>query len=298
MPDARSQGRCGEPGLTARDVETLIRAGGSDRRAAMTEWDAKRYDEVDSLQKWVADKHLANLELDGTERVLDIGCGEGKISAEVAQRLPGGSVLGIDPSTRMVAFARSRFPKDQCLNLGFEIADATALPYRDAFDLVISFNALHWVHDQDAVLRGIRAALKERGRTFLQLVPQGPRKSLEDVIEETCRTERWARYFGERHRPPYVHFTPEAYAQLAERNGLLVERLARELCSWDFGGRQGFADWADVTFVEWTKKIPREEHSDFIADVLDSYDRIDETGKPGIFKFYQMEVVLRPASAG
>jgi trans-aconitate 2-methyltransferase len=147
------------------------------------------------------------------------------------------------------------------------------------------------------VLRGIRAALKEGGRAYLQLVPQGPRKCLEDVIEETCRTERWACYFGERHRPPYAHFTPEDYTQLAERNGLRVERLERELCSWDFGGRQGFADWAHVTFVEWTRKMPRSGHASFIADVLDSYDRIDETGRPGLFQFYQMEAVLRPTAA-
>lgn len=261
----------------------------------MTEWDAKGYDKVDSLQKWLADKHLASLALDGTERVLDIGCGEGKISAEVALRLPNGSVLGIDPSTRMIAFAQAHFPATDCPNLRFEIGNATALPYRDEFDLVISFNALHWVHDQRAALRGIRAALKESGRTFLQFVPQGPRKCLEDVIEETCRAERWVRYFGERHSPPYVHFTPEEYAQLAEQSGLRVERLERGSGSWDFGDRHGFADWADVTFVPWTDKIPKNEHASFIADVLDRYDRVDETGKPGLFKFYQMEVVLRPA---
>jgi trans-aconitate 2-methyltransferase len=262
----------------------------------VTEWDAKRYDKVDSLQKWLADKHLARLELDGAERVLDIGCGEGKITAEIAQRVANGSVLGIDPSTRMISFARSHFPRSAYPNLGFEIADARALPYRGAFDLVVSFNALHWVHDQDAVLRGIRAALKRGGRTFLQFVPQGSRKCLEDVIEETCRTERWAHYFGERHGPPYVHFTPEQYTELAERSGLRVERLERDLCSWDFGDREGFADWADVTFVEWTKKIPKDEHALFIAEVLDSYERIDETARPGLFQFYQMEVVLRPAN--
>jgi trans-aconitate 2-methyltransferase len=261
----------------------------------VTEWDAKRYDEVDSLQKWLADKHLARLELEGSERVLDVGCGEGKISAEVAQRLPGGSVLGVDRSTRMISFARSHFPRSACPNLAFETADATALPYRNAFDLVVSFNALHWVRDQDAALRGIRAALKASGRTFLQFVPQGPRQCLEDVIEETCRAERWAGYFAAGRRPPYVHFTPEEYAQLAERNGLRVERLEHELCSWDFGSREGFADWADVTFVEWTKSMPKGEHAAFIADVLDRYDRVDETGRPGLFQFYQMEVVLRPA---
>ena len=264
----------------------------------MTEWDAKRYDEVDSLQKWLAEMHLARLELQGGERVLDIGCGEGKISAEIAQRLASGSVLGVDRSILMVSFARSHFPSSACPNLGFEIADATALPYRAAFDLVVSFNALHWVRDQDAALRGIRAALKESGRTFLQFVPQGPRQCLEDVIEETCRSERWAGFFGERHQPPYVHLAPDENARLAERNGLRVERLEHELCSWDFGGREGFARWADVTFVEWTKDIPKGEHAAFIADVLDRYERIDDTGRPGLFQFYQMEAVLRPAIAG
>jgi trans-aconitate 2-methyltransferase len=263
----------------------------------VTEWDAKGYDEVDSLQKWLADKHLARIELEGSERVLDVGCGEGKISAEIAQRVASGSVLGVDRSTRMIAFARSHYPRSAFANLGFETADATALPYRDAFDLVVSFNALHWVRDQEAALRGIRAALREGGRTFLQFVPQGSRQCLEDVIEETCRSERWAGFFGEHHQAPYVHLAPEDYAQLAERNRLRVERLDHELCSWDFGGREGFARWADVTFVEWTQNIPRGEHAAFVADVLDRYDRIDETGRPGLFQFYQMEAVLRPTAA-
>jgi trans-aconitate methyltransferase len=262
----------------------------------MTEWDAKGYDEVDALQKWIADKHLARLELEGGERVLDVGCGEGKISAEIAQRLASGSVLGVDRSTRMISFARSHFPKSAYPNLGFETADATALPYRAAFDLVVSFNALHWVRDQEAALRGIHAALAKGGRTFLQFVPQGPRQCLEDVIEETCRRARWAGFFGERHQPPYVHVTPEEYAGLAEQSGLRVERLEHELCSWDFGGREGFARWADVTFVEWTKDVPKGEHAAFIADVLDRYERIDATAKPGLFQFYQMEAVLWPAS--
>ena len=66
--------------------------------------------------------------------------------------------------------------------------------------------------------------------------------------------------------------------------------------SWDFGSRQKFAEWAHVTFVPWTSNIPQDEHSSFIADVLDRYDRVDETGRPGLFKFYQMQAVLRRAS--
>jgi trans-aconitate 2-methyltransferase len=263
----------------------------------MTEWDATGYSEVSSLQRWLADQHLAMLELDGTERVLDIGCGDGRITAEIARRLESGSVLGIDPSTHMIDFAKAHFAEPAYPNLAFALGDATALPYRGEFDVVVSFNALHWVLDQRAALRGIRAALQPAGRAFLEFVPRGPRKPLEDVIEDTCGSERWAACFAGR-TPPYVHLTPEEYRRLATANGLRVERLSRELKTWDFGSRQGFVDWAKVTFVAWTKSIAEDRRLAFIDDVLDRYGRLDESSerKDGsVFRFYQMAAVLRVA---
>ncbi|MGH6905937.1 MAG: class I SAM-dependent methyltransferase [Geminicoccaceae bacterium] len=260
----------------------------------MTEWDAKGYSERNSLQKWLAQEHLALLELDGTERVLDIGCGDGWITAEIARRLGSGSVLGIDPSTRMIDFAKAHYAEAEYPNLAFAVGDATALPFRREYDLVVSFNALHWVRDQNAALRGIREALKPTGRAFLEFVPEGPRKCLEDVIEETCRARRWAsRFLG--HKPPYVHLTPKEFRRLASDDGLRVERLTRELKTWDFGSRQGFVDWAKVTFVEWTQAIPEDQRLSFIDDVLDSYGRIDgRKGDDGaLFRFYQLAAVLR-----
>jgi trans-aconitate methyltransferase len=101
----------------------------------MTEWNASEYNRRSALQKWLADKSLAGLDLRGSERVLDVGCGDGKITAEIAERLPGGSVVGVDSSTRMIEFAREHFVADHA-NLGFAVADAVCLFYRDAFDLV------------------------------------------------------------------------------------------------------------------------------------------------------------------
>jgi trans-aconitate 2-methyltransferase len=262
----------------------------------MTEWDAKAYSERNALQKWLADSHLAQLPRDGTERVLDIGCGDGKISAEIARRLPSGSVLGVDPSTRMVAFAKAHFAGPEHPNLAFAVGDAAALPYRGEFDLIVSFNALHWVRDQGAALRGIRDALKPTGRAFLEFVPQGPRQSIEDVIEETCRAERWARYFVN-HTAPYVHLTPEQFGELASANGLRIERLERELKTWDFRSRQAFADWAAVGCVAWTDRISQHERPAFIDDVLDRYGRLDDVAGEDVrvFKFYQLAAVLRVA---
>ena len=90
----------------------------------MTEWDAAAYNKQSALQKWLADNHLASLSLEGTERVLDLGCGDGKITAEIADRLPHGSVLGVDPSTAMIAFARQHYRAPARTNLDFAVADA------------------------------------------------------------------------------------------------------------------------------------------------------------------------------
>ena len=92
----------------------------------MTEWNATDYNRRSAMQKWLADKSLAGLELRGSERVLDIGSGDGKITAEIAERLPTGSVVGVDPSTRMIAFAREHFLADHA-NLDFVVGDATRL---------------------------------------------------------------------------------------------------------------------------------------------------------------------------
>jgi trans-aconitate 2-methyltransferase len=71
--------------------------------------------------------------------------------------------------------------------------------------------------------------------------------------------------------------------------------LTRELKTWDFGSRQGFVDWAKITFVEWTKSIPEDQRMAFIDDVLDRYGHLDgrEGDAVAIFRFYQLEAVLR-----
>src|SRR5262249_20769943 len=155
-----------------------------------------------------------------SERVLDVGCGDGKITAEIAERLPAGSVVGIDPSEHMIDFAREHFVAGRP-NLSFEGGDATPPSHRDAFALVVSFNALHWVSDQTAALRGIRDALRPGGRALLQLVPQGERKCLEDVLEETALSPRWSTRFAG-YRRPYLHLSADAYRGLAEGVGLRV----------------------------------------------------------------------------
>lgn len=254
----------------------------------MTEWNANEYDRESNLQQAMAKEQIAQLGLRGDERVLDVGCGVGKITAEVAALVPGGSVLGVDPSWDMISFASNVYRPEVFANLRFEVADARCLPYEGEFDLVISFNALHWVNEQEAALRSMRTTLKPDGRASLRFVPAGARKSLEDVIEDVRKSERWSKHFVVFERP-FAHFTPEEYRTLAEQAGFRVQRIEVKEKAWDFRNRAGFAGFCRATFVEWTRLVPEAERNAFIDDVLDRYR---EVSPDHVFSFYQMEVEL------
>ena len=90
--------------------------------------------------------------------------------------------------------------------------------------------------------------------------PKGERESLEDVIEETRHSPRWAGFFKAFH-DPYLHLTPGQYADLAERNGLRVSSLRTAARAWDFQSRAAFQAFGSVTFVEWTQHLPEAERS-------------------------------------
>jgi trans-aconitate 2-methyltransferase len=164
---------------------------------------------------------------------------------------------------------------------------------RRSFDLVVSFNALHWIHEQDLVLTSIHRSLKPAATAHLRLVPMGARKSIETVLEETRNSPTWSKYFGE-FRDPYLRLTQEEYCSLAQKSGFRIEHVQTQSKTWDFGTRAEFLAFSSVTMVEWTKRLPESLRSLFITDVLDRYQTVaaDKPGKENAFKFYQMTIVL------
>ena len=258
-----------------------------------SEWNAAGYARISALQQRMADDALALLSLDGSERVLDVGCGQGKVTAGIAARVPSRRVVGVDPSHDMIEFANAHFV---AMNLRFEVGDARTLPFAAEFDRVVSFNALHWVPDQDAALRSIRRALTQDGRALLRLVPTGERKSLETVVEETRTAPRWSAAFAG-FSDPYLRLTTAQYRATAERNGFRVERLECSLHEWDFGTRDAFFAFCAVGLIAWTSRLPEDDRAAFIDDVLTRYaDASPGATSPNVFRFYQMDVQLAPRS--
>lgn len=260
------------------------------------EWDARQYASISALQAAMAAEVLALLKLQGSEDVLDVGCGDGKITAQIASRVPRGTVTGIDASRQMIEFASSHFAPDGWPNLKFQVADAREIGFSNRFDVVVSLNALHWVPDQESALRAIAQALRLGGIAQLRLVPTGERKSLEAVLEETRQSPRWSRYF-DGFSDPYLRLTTEEYAALAEQCGLRVLDTATASKEWIFPDRAAFAAFGSVTFVRWTQRLPEAERMAFVDDVLDRYQAAIGSGG-NIFLFYQMDITAnRPKTA-
>jgi trans-aconitate methyltransferase len=262
----------------------------------MTEWNASGYDRISALQAAMAEEALSLLDFRGTESVLDIGCGNGRITSEIAARVPRGRVVGVDASAKMIAFATEHAGSLQFSNLEFAVADARHLAFSQEFDRVVSFNALHWVPEQARALESIRAAIRPSGVAQLRMVSKGSRKSLEHVIEDTRQSPRWKQYF-QGFRTPYLHLSPEEYAAVAKQHGLtmLHSRIADK--AWDFQSRVAFVSFGSVTFVEWTQHLPEAAHHEFINDVLDRYQKIACTRpeEENYFRFYQMDITLAPS---
>jgi trans-aconitate methyltransferase len=270
------------------------RPGADFRSLPMFEWDASDYRRQSSLQWLMAEELLTRLSFRGDERVLDIGCGDGKITAVIAEGVPQGSVLGIDPSQRMITHASKNHPPQQHPNLRFEVGDAREIAYRQEFDVAVSFNALHWVHEQDQFLNSLLSALKPQGRAYLRFVPEGPRLNLEDVAEQVIQVERWKPYF-QGHTRPYAHFTPDQYRALAEQAGFRVLNIRDKGYAWPFKSREAFIGWFRATFGVWANRVPEELRDTFINEVLDAYQPIaaDSPEEVNVLKFHQMDVELQ-----
>ncbi|WP_457569446.1 class I SAM-dependent methyltransferase, partial [Desulfurobacterium sp.] len=130
-------------------------------------WNADDYAKNSPFQKKWARELIEKLSLKGNERVLDIGCGDGKVTFEIAQRVPDGYVVGIDSSEEMIKLASKMFPPSKYPNLSFKLLDVREMDFFEEFDVIFSNAALHWVIDHKPVLKKMFRALKCGGRAVV-----------------------------------------------------------------------------------------------------------------------------------
>lgn len=132
------------------------------------EWNADAYHRLAHPQFTWGQKVLARLPLRGDETVLDAGCGTGRLTAELAERVPGGTVLTVDRSASMLRVAREYLVPRVASRVWFIEADLQALPMREAVDAIFSTATFHWLLDHPRLFRSLHGALKPGGLLLAQ----------------------------------------------------------------------------------------------------------------------------------
>jgi trans-aconitate methyltransferase len=135
---------------------------------APREWNATTYHRVSGPQLAWGRAVLERLPLRGDELVLDVGCGTGRLTTLLLDRLPHGRAIGLDVSANMLATARRELPAGQQDRARFVHADAAALPVHERADAIFSTATFHWVLDHPRLFRSLFRALKPGGRLVAQ----------------------------------------------------------------------------------------------------------------------------------
>jgi SAM-dependent methyltransferase len=140
-------------------------------------WDASLYESDHAfVWKYGADL-LPLLNPQPGERILDLGCGTGRLTAEIAAT--GAETLGIDSSLDMIGQARQNYPK-----LKFQLADARTFTTAEPFDAIFSNAALHWIREARAAVQTIYRALKPGGRLVAEFGGKGNNAKVIEALKE------------------------------------------------------------------------------------------------------------------
>lgn len=176
-------------------------------------WDAEVYGKNGAFVHGLAGDVLGWLAPQPGERILDLGCGDGQLSARIA--VSGAAVIGLDASPQMAAAARSR---------GIDVQEGAAesMPFADrAFDAVFSNAALHWVRNHDAMLAEVRRVLKPGGRFVAEFGGHGNIAAMLVAFAAALARHGFHDYEGNANYFPATN----VYRRMLQRHGFQVERI-------------------------------------------------------------------------
>ncbi len=240
-------------------------------------WNATDYSQQSSAQAQWAHELIAKLNLRGDERLLDVGCGTGSITAAFADQLPQGAVVGIDFSADMIAFAQREYVRP---NLAFYQMDATAIELAATFDVVFSNATLHWVADHAAVLRGVRQHMQPGGKILWQMGGAGNAQGVIMAAQTVTERAEWRPYFVD-FVLPYNFCGPALYVDLLPQTGFAAERVEL-IPKTMIHGVDGFMGWLRTTWFPVTNQVPADQRADLIDQFAAAYlaaHPLDELGR-------------------
>jgi trans-aconitate methyltransferase len=191
------------------------------------EWNAASYHKVSGPQTSWGRRVLERLEVSGSERVIDAGCGTGRLTGELMARLPRGRLIAIDRSWNMLLTARANLRPQFGPRISYVRVELPWLPFNAWADLVFSTATFHWVRDHDALFENVLYALRRGGRLFAQCGGGPNLRHAHALAERVMRRQPFAPHFSD--WPGIWEFaTPDLTANRLRRAGFEAVRTSLE----------------------------------------------------------------------
>lgn len=190
----------------------------------MTDLDAHHYRNHSSAQYELAHELLEKVFLKGNEIILDVGCGDGRITAEIAKYVSEGFVTGVDRSQAMIALAQNSFPKEEYPNLTFIKGVAEELHVEKSADIILVLNTLHWIRDPWKAIHNLADSLKPNGTLLILTYPK--ESPYWQFLEESIKEERFHSYADQSAYQTIL--TTSEYQAILEHEGLVIEECCLE----------------------------------------------------------------------
>jgi trans-aconitate 2-methyltransferase len=204
------------------------------------EFDGRKYERASDHQKEWGIRLISELDLDGSEHVLDLGCGDGTLTDQIARLLPKGWVLVIDASQGMIEAA---LPKKRS-NLRFLRLDINDLDFESQFDVVFSNATLHWIMDHQRLLQNVHRALRSAGRILFNFAGDGNCSNFFAVVREAMAHEKFESFFREFEWPWYMPSVGE-YESLVNSSPFRHTRVWGENADRFFPNAEAMIRWID-----------------------------------------------------
>ncbi len=244
------------------------------------DWDATTYDRVSAPQQRWAAEQLDRLQLAGDEVVLDAGCGSGKITLELARRVPHGTVYAVDAAPSMVSHTQQALG-DRATTLCQDLVDL-ALP--EPVDVVFSNATFHWIPDHDALFAAFHRNMKPGARLLAQCGGNGNIDRFRRVAEEVAAQAPFAAYFTGWVKP-WNYATAEATAERLTRAGFGDVSCWLEDRSTPLDEPRSFI--ATVCLVRHLDPLPVQLRDPFVDAVIEQLD------EPVVLDYVRLNMTAR-----
>ena len=252
-----------------------------------TEWDAASYEELaDPMTRWGA-KFLEFVGLDGNEAVVDAGCGTGRVTELLLERLPDGTVLAVDFSEKMVGAAAERFAGDGRVRVEWQ--NLLELEAGEPVDVIFSTATFHWILDHDKLFLQLSGNLKPGGLLAAQCGGTGNVARVLETAKEVMQDERFKEAFDG--WTDAKHFAdPETTKGRLEKAGFEeVEAWLHEEPT-EFDSMEKLARYLKTVILRQHVEVLAEQDRDaFVRDVA---ERLSEKNTP-VVDYVRLNMLAR-----